>query len=114
VVHRTTLSVADVAALKPTAVVLSPGRTPAEAGILVPLVRALAGEVPILGVCLATRRSAKPRREDCARSADARQDLPDVHSDDELFDGIPSRLRPCGTILSSSNPRHRRRWSSPP
>src|SRR5439155_518032 len=54
VVYRNdALSVADVQALKPTAIVLSPGpRTPAEAGILVPLVRALAGDVPILGVCL--------------------------------------------------------------
>jgi len=54
VVYRNdALSVADVQALKPTAVVLSPGpKTPAQAGILVPLVRALAGQVPILGVCL--------------------------------------------------------------
>jgi len=54
VVYRNdALSVADVEALKPTAIVLSPGpKTPAEAGILVPLVRALAGQVPILGVCL--------------------------------------------------------------
>src|SRR3989442_5097648 len=47
------LSVADVQALKPTAAVLSPGpKTPAQAGILVPLVRALAGQAPILGVGL--------------------------------------------------------------
>src|SRR5213594_202085 len=54
VVYRNdALSVADVQALKPTAAVLSPGpKTPADAGILVPLVRALAGEVPLLGVCL--------------------------------------------------------------
>src|SRR2546422_4238806 len=54
VVYRNdALSVADVQALKPTAAVLSPGpKTPAQAGILVPLVRALAGQVPILGVCL--------------------------------------------------------------
>src|SRR5207249_6843686 len=54
VVYRNdALSVADVGALKPTAVVLSPGpKTPAQAGILVPLVRAIAGKVPILGVCL--------------------------------------------------------------
>ena len=36
-----------------TGIVVSPGPcTPAEAGISVPLVRALAGRVPILGVCL--------------------------------------------------------------
>ncbi|HET6984833.1 MAG TPA: aminodeoxychorismate/anthranilate synthase component II [Myxococcaceae bacterium] len=47
------LSVEDVRALAPEAVVLSPGPcTPAEAGISVPLIRALSGSVPILGVCL--------------------------------------------------------------
>ena len=47
------LSVEDVRALAPEAVVLSPGPcTPSEAGISVPLIRALSGSVPILGVCL--------------------------------------------------------------
>jgi anthranilate synthase/aminodeoxychorismate synthase-like glutamine amidotransferase len=47
------LSVEDVKAVAPEAVVLSPGPcTPAEAGISVPLIRALSGSVPILGVCL--------------------------------------------------------------
>jgi anthranilate synthase/aminodeoxychorismate synthase-like glutamine amidotransferase len=47
------LSVEDVRAMAPEAVVLSPGPcTPAEAGISVPLIRALSGSVPILGVCL--------------------------------------------------------------
>ncbi len=49
------VSVAEVERRLPglTGIVLSPGPcTPAEAGISVPLVRALAGKVPILGVCL--------------------------------------------------------------
>ncbi len=38
---------------RPHGLVLSPGPcTPAEAGITVPAIRALAGELPILGVCL--------------------------------------------------------------
>src|SRR5439155_1560134 len=54
VVYRNdALTVEQVLALKPTAAVLSPGPcTPGEAGILVPLVKALAGKVPVLGVCL--------------------------------------------------------------
>src|SRR5438046_3005338 len=54
VVYRNdALTVDQVLALKPTAAVLSPGPcTPGEAGILVPLVNALAGKVPVLGVCL--------------------------------------------------------------
>jgi anthranilate synthase/aminodeoxychorismate synthase-like glutamine amidotransferase len=47
------LSPADVLQLAPDAIIISPGPcTPAEAGISIPLVRAAAGAVPILGVCL--------------------------------------------------------------
>jgi len=47
------IDIAGVRALKPDLVVISPGPcTPAEAGISVPLLRALAGELPLLGVCL--------------------------------------------------------------
>jgi len=54
-VHRNNrISVADAIARKPRAIVVSPGpRTPAEAGISVPLVRAAADAgIPVLGVCL--------------------------------------------------------------
>ncbi|MDS0136117.1 MULTISPECIES: aminodeoxychorismate/anthranilate synthase component II [unclassified Amycolatopsis] len=53
-VHRNDeISVADVAALEPDLVLISPGPgDPADAGISVDLVRSLAGRVPILGVCL--------------------------------------------------------------
>ena len=48
-----TIDVAGVRALKPDAVVISPGPcTPAQAGISVTLLRELAGELPMLGVCL--------------------------------------------------------------
>jgi len=47
------LTIEQVEALKPDRIVLSPGPcTPSEAGILVPLVRRMAGKAPILGVCL--------------------------------------------------------------
>jgi anthranilate synthase/aminodeoxychorismate synthase-like glutamine amidotransferase len=53
-VHRNDeLTVAEVEALRPERILLSPGPcTPSEAGILVPLVRHMAGKVPIFGVCL--------------------------------------------------------------
>lgn len=48
---RTT--VPDLLARAPAAVVISPGPcTPTEAGISTPLITALAGRVPVLGVCL--------------------------------------------------------------
>jgi anthranilate synthase component 2 len=54
VVYRNdALSVDAVLALRPSAIVVSPGPgTPREAGISVPLIRAAAGRVPVLGVCL--------------------------------------------------------------
>ena len=54
VVYRNdALTVEGALALRPSAIVISPGPcTPREAGISVPLVRAAAGRVPLLGVCL--------------------------------------------------------------
>ena len=47
------ITLEGVAKLRPAHVVISPGPcTPNEAGISVPLIKALAGKVPILGVCL--------------------------------------------------------------
>jgi anthranilate synthase/aminodeoxychorismate synthase-like glutamine amidotransferase len=53
-VHRNDeLTVEQVAALRPERILLSPGPcTPSQAGILVPLIRHMAGKVPIFGVCL--------------------------------------------------------------
>lgn len=53
VVRNDALSVSDVVALKPDAVLLSPGPgRPETAGILCESVVAFAGRVPVLGVCL--------------------------------------------------------------
>ncbi|MDO8675252.1 MAG: aminodeoxychorismate/anthranilate synthase component II [Candidatus Omnitrophota bacterium] len=47
------LSVADIRAMKPEKIVISPGPgRPEDAGISVAIIKELAGTVPILGVCL--------------------------------------------------------------
>jgi anthranilate synthase component II len=47
------LSVADALAMRPEAIVLSPGPcTPTEAGICLDLIAAAAGKIPLFGVCL--------------------------------------------------------------
>jgi anthranilate synthase/aminodeoxychorismate synthase-like glutamine amidotransferase len=53
-VHRNdALTVAEAVALAPSHVVVSPGPgTPSEAGISIEVIRAFAGAVPVLGVCL--------------------------------------------------------------
>ena len=53
VVRRNDISVEQIEAERPYAIVLSPGPgTPSAAGVCNPLVRRLAGSIPILGVCL--------------------------------------------------------------
>ncbi len=53
VVRNDELSVEAIAALAPERIVISPGPcTPNEAGVSLDLIRAMAGRVPVLGVCL--------------------------------------------------------------
>jgi anthranilate synthase component 2 len=53
VVRNDAIDIKGIAALVPARIVISPGPcTPNEAGISVPLIRAFAGKLPILGVCL--------------------------------------------------------------
>ena len=94
VVYRNdALTVEEVLALRPRAVVLSPGPcTPGEAGILVPLVKAMAGTLPVLGVCLGHQAigeafGGRVVRADRLMHGKTCQV---VHEEDELFEGIPS------------------------
>jgi len=53
VVRNDEVTVADIEAMQPDKIVISPGPcTPKEAGISVETIRTLAGKYPILGVCL--------------------------------------------------------------
>jgi len=94
VVYRNdALTVAQVLALKPRAAVLSPGPcTPRDAGILVPLVRALAGKIPILGVCLGHQAIGEAFGGRVVRADRLMhgKTCPVIHEKDELFEGIPS------------------------
>jgi anthranilate synthase/aminodeoxychorismate synthase-like glutamine amidotransferase len=96
VVYRNdTLTVEDVLALKPAAAVLSPGPcTPSDAGILVPLVTALAGKIPILGVCLGHQAIGQAFGGTVVRAERLMhgKTCGVVHEHDPLFEGIPSPL----------------------
>ncbi len=53
VFRNDTITVEEIAALHPEAIVISPGPcTPAEAGVSTPLITSFVGQIPILGVCL--------------------------------------------------------------
>ena len=97
VVYRNDALTPDQAlALEPAAIIVSPGPcTPREAGISVPLVRAAAGRVPVLGVCLGHQAIG-----DAFGGAVVRADrimhgktTDVVHHGRDLFAGLPSPLR---------------------
>ncbi|HEU5171115.1 MAG TPA: aminodeoxychorismate/anthranilate synthase component II [Gemmatimonadales bacterium] len=97
VVYRNDALTPDEAlALGPDAIIVSPGPcTPREAGISVPLIRAAAGRVPVLGVCLGHQaigeafggRVVRADRLMHGKTTDI------VHSGRELFAGVPSPVR---------------------
>jgi anthranilate synthase/aminodeoxychorismate synthase-like glutamine amidotransferase len=69
VVFSDAVTIADVVALAPERIVISPGPgTPEDAGISIALVRALAGRVPILGVCLGHQAIARAFGADVVRA----------------------------------------------
>ena len=96
VVYRNdALSPEQALALEPAAIIVSPGPcTPREAGISVPLIRAAAGRVPVLGVCLGHQAIG-----DAFGGAVVRADrimhgktTDVVHDGQGLFAGLPSPL----------------------
>ena len=94
VVYRNdALTVAELLALEPAGIVISPGPcTPREAGISVPLVRAAAGRVPLLGVCLGHQAIGEAfggRVVRADRLMHGKTTLA-VHTGHSLFEGIPS------------------------
>jgi anthranilate synthase component 2 len=94
VVYRNdALTPEEALALQPSAIVISPGPcTPREAGISVPLVRAAAGVVPILGVCLGHQAIGEAfggRVVRADRLMHGKTSLV-AHNGHPLFQGIPS------------------------
>jgi anthranilate synthase/aminodeoxychorismate synthase-like glutamine amidotransferase len=94
VVYRNdALSVEQVLALRPAAILVSPGPcTPREAGISVPLIRAAAGRVPVLGVCLGHQAIGEAFGGRVVRAERLMhgKTTPVAHRGHPLFRGIPA------------------------
>ena len=95
VVRNDEQTVEAILAMQPERIVLSPGPcTPSEAGITIDLVRALEGQVPLLGVCLGHQSIAEAyggRTIRAPRVMHGKVD-PIVHGGTGLFEGLPSPL----------------------
>ena len=98
-VHRNDdLSAEAALALRPDAVLLSPGPcSPAEAGCSLAAVRAFRGRLPILGVCLGHQAVAAALGGRIVRAAEpVHGRASDIHHDaTDLFAGIPSPMSAC-------------------
>jgi anthranilate synthase/aminodeoxychorismate synthase-like glutamine amidotransferase len=94
VVYRNdALTAAQALALNPDAIIISPGPcTPDEAGISISLVRAAAGRVPVLGVCLGHQAIGQAFGGTVLRADRLMhgKTTPVVHTNHPLFQGIPS------------------------
>lgn len=87
------ITVDAVAALRPTQIVISPGPcTPNEAGISVPLIRQLAGKIPILGVCLGHQSIGAAFGGEIVRAGRIMhgKTSPIVHDGRTIFSGVTS------------------------
>jgi anthranilate synthase/aminodeoxychorismate synthase-like glutamine amidotransferase len=90
---RTT--VPDLLARAPAAVVISPGPcTPTEAGISTPLITALAGRVPVLGVCLGHQCIGAAFGGRVIRGrAPVHGKVSEIHHDGKtIYEGLPNPL----------------------
>jgi len=89
------IDVSGVRALHPKAVVISPGPcTPAEAGISVRLLKEMAGEVPILGVCLGHQCIGEAFGGRVVRAARLMhgKTSPVIHDGKTIFKGLPQQF----------------------
>jgi anthranilate synthase component II len=94
VVYRNdALTCEEALALRPAAILISPGPcTPRQAGISVPLVRAAAGRIPVLGVCLGHQAIGEAFGGQVVRADRLMHGKTTMvaHAGHSLFQGIPS------------------------
>ena len=89
------ITIDDIAALRPARIVVSPGPcSPAEAGISVAAIKAFAGKVPLLGVCLGHQSIGAAFGGEIVRARELMhgKTSPVHHLDTGVFRGLPDPL----------------------
>jgi anthranilate synthase/aminodeoxychorismate synthase-like glutamine amidotransferase len=89
------VSVAEVEAMHPERIVVSPGPcTPREAGISIELIRHFAGKVPVLGVCLGHQALGEAFGGTVVRAKNLMHGKTSevVHDGKTIFAGLPSPM----------------------
>ena len=95
VVRNDAISVDEALALKPAAVCISPGPCdPAQAGISIALIKAAAGKVPVLGVCLGHQAIGEAFGGKVVRAKTIMhgKTSPVHHHNTGVFEGLPNPL----------------------
>ena len=90
------ISVEDVGALRPEAIILSPGPcAPAQAGVTVPVIRRWGSEIPMLGVCLGHQAIGEAYGGKVVRAARVMHGKTSriEHDGRGLFEGLPNPLQ---------------------
>ena len=98
VVRNTAIDVAGVRARRPEAIVISPGPcTPREAGCSLEVIRAVAGEIPLLGVCLGHQAIAEALGGRVVRAAEPVHGRTSRirHQGRGIFAGLPDPIIGC-------------------
>jgi anthranilate synthase/aminodeoxychorismate synthase-like glutamine amidotransferase len=96
VIRNDAIGMDEVGALGATAIVISPGpKTPAEAGICIPLIKKYGATIPILGVCLGHQAIGEAYGGKVVRAPRGvmhGKTSRVLHDGTGLFEGIPSPL----------------------
>ncbi len=94
VVRNDAMSVEQIAALKPSHIVVSPGpKTPNEAGVSLQVIRELGPNIPVFGVCLGHQSIGQVYGGDVIRASNIMhgKTSPIRHEGKGVFAGLPDR-----------------------